>query len=155
MAAVYFIVDQAADKASKSYSFDNALSKANEAVYGLINTPIARFSGLKPESLSDVCLVVDEHITKNGISNILTRDDLLRKAISPEVNTYEYEVRNSYTLDPILPSNFRWLGSVPLLSAPATITVGAIRPVEFPDGLNLSVIKHDDESGDCQEITLR
>jgi len=136
-AVIYFIVERAADRASKSYSYDSALCKANEAVDGLFNTPIARFAGLKPERVSDVCLLVDEHKTKSDTSNVLTRDDLVRKAISPEINTYEYEVRSSYTLDPILPSNLPWLGKVPLLSAPAKITVVAIRPVEYPDGLNL------------------
>jgi len=135
-AAIYFIVDRAADKASKAPSYDAAMSRANEAVDDLINSPIARFSGLKADGVGQVCLYVDEHVTMSDTANVISRDQLLRKPIYPEVNTYEYEVQSSYSLEPLLPAcGLPWLGKIPFLCAPVTLTVRAVRPVEYPDGL--------------------
>jgi hypothetical protein len=141
-AAIYFIVDRAADRAGKSYSYEGALYRANQVVYGLMNTPMARFSGLKPDGVEDVCLLVDEHITRTDSSRALGRDELGRTPVYPSVSTYAYEVQGSYSLEPLLPSSLPFLGKIPFLCAPATLTVRAIRPVEYPDGLTSPAIKY-------------
>jgi len=138
-AAIYFVVDRATDAAAKSPCYDSALARANEVIHDLTNSPIARFSGLNAEDVRQVCLYVDEHVTITNTVNVLTRDQLLQKTIYPEVNTYEYEVRSLYTLQPLLPgSALPWLGRVPFLCAPASLMVRAVRLVEYPDGLRLS-----------------
>jgi len=138
-AAVYFVVDRAADAAAKSPYYDSAWSRANEVIHDLANLPIARFAGLNAKDVRQVTLYVDEHVTATETVNVLTREQLLQKTICPEVNSYEYEVQSSFTVQPLLPGcALPWLGRIPYLCASAPITVRAVRVVEYPNGLQLS-----------------
>lgn len=138
-AAIYFIVDRAVATAAKTPTYDSAVSRANEVVHALTSSPIGRFSGLKIEGIKQLNLYVDEHVTATDSVNVLTKEQLLRQTVSPEVNTYEYDLQSSYAIEPLLPGcRLPLLGAVPLLGAPAVLTVRAVRVVEYPEGLRLS-----------------
>lgn len=150
-AAIFFIVDRAADAAAKAYDYDSALGRAQTVMHDLSDSGLARFSGLKPEEIEKVSLFVDENVTATGQVNTLTRQQLARRRIDPELNTYVYEVQSSYSWPALAPEAglcLPLLGTLPFLCTPATITVRAFRIIEYTDGLKLSNRK-DDDCGHC------
>ena len=135
-AAMFYIVDHAADVAGKAPSFDLASKRARLVVSESSETPLSRFCGISRQCIKNVTVSVEEHVTTTGAVNELSRDQLLHGTIDPEGNTYEYKCGLLIPLRRLLPvASVPWLRQVPALFAPATITISAKRIVEIPDGL--------------------
>jgi hypothetical protein len=144
--ALYFIVSQTADSAARAPNYALAKRSADTVLSKLITSPLGRISGLRPESLENKGLYVDECVIGTGEKNVFGPDKPLDKTISPAVNTYEYEIRGAYTIEPLLSGVVvPFIGSIPLLGRPTTLTVRAVRAVEYPDGLGI---------GDCSHLKL-
>ena len=136
--AIYFILGRAADSAAQAPTYDQAKQKANGVFLALINSPIGTFSGLKVDRIKSVKLYIDERILASGEANVFGPDQFVSKQIYPAINTYEYEVRASYSFPPLLPASaLPLVEKVPLLGEATIITVKAVRPIEYPDGLSL------------------
>ena len=138
--ALYFILGQAAVSASKMPTYDQAKQRASREFFALLTSPVGTLCGLKPGNVKSVNLFVAEHLITSGASNAFCPDEKWRKSIDAAINTYEYELRVSYTFEPLLTANsMPIIQSIPLLGEAATITTRAVRPVEFPDGLTAQV----------------
>jgi hypothetical protein len=136
--AIYFILGRAADSAAQAPTYDQAKQKANGVFLALINSPIGSLSGLKVDRIKNVNLYIDERILTSGEVNVFGPDQLVSKQIYPAINTYEYEVRASYSFPPLLPaSDLPLVGKVPLLGEETIVTLKAVRPIEYPDGLSI------------------
>jgi hypothetical protein len=134
--AMYFVIDSAADTAAKAPSYGLALNGANGTVREFLASPIACFTGLKAEQFKPLSLYVNEQVTATGITNVFGPNQPLLKPVCSAINTYEYEVRGSYSFQPLLPCA-AWFGKIPLLTAPMTLTAHEIRAVDYPDGLTV------------------
>jgi hypothetical protein len=135
-AAMSFVVARCADSAATSPTYDSALVEAKAVASNLSHCPLWVLSGLKPGAMQCLDLYIDEQVLATGQKNVFGPDRPLGKVISSSVNTYEYEVRASFSLEPLFPTNgLPTLGRIPLLSVPAVLTATAVRAVEYPDGL--------------------
>jgi hypothetical protein len=86
--------------------------------------------------MKTIDLYIDEQILATGQKNVYGADRPIVKSISSSINTYEFEVRASFLLEPLFAMGSTPIfGKVPLLSSPAVITASAVRAVEYPDGL--------------------
>jgi len=134
--ALYFIVAQAADSAARAPNYASAQKNVSTVISRLVDSPLGRLSGLTLSSISGTGLNIDECIVATGQKNIFGFARPLRKAINPAVNIYEYEVRASYTFEPLLSLHgVPCISEVPILGKQAILTASAVRAVEYPDGL--------------------
>jgi len=135
-ATMSFVVARCADAAATAPTYASALEEAKTVAGDLSHCPLWGLSGLRPEAMQCLHLYIDEQVPATGQKNVFGPDRPLGKVISYSVNTYEYEVRASFSLEPLFPAGGSpMLGRIPLLSAPAVLTASAVRAVEFPDGL--------------------
>lgn len=134
--AMSFIVGRCADAAATGSTYKSAQKETRRVATELSHSPLWGLSGLRPDAMKTIDLYIDEQILATGQKNVYGADRPIVKSISSSINTYEFEVRASFLLEPLFAMGSTPIfGKVPLLSSPAVITASAVRAVEYPDGL--------------------
>lgn len=140
LATLQFITERAAGSASKATTYGAARSAAHDVVTELVQSPVAKFAGLRVECLQDVSLFVSEQVASSAQRNVVVGPNMpLATAACPDKCVYEYEVRAAYLFSPAFSlDRLPVLRKVPFVDAPAAYTARAVRAVEFPEGLTLN-----------------
>jgi len=137
-ATVILFVDRATEAAAKAPTYGSALIGANQVLTELVGSPMGRLAGLKSGSFEPITLFIEEENCATGETKIVGPNEVLPHPINVGVNAYEYELRTTYLLDPILPPCcLRVLPAIPLIGSPVQFTARSVHAVECPDGLTV------------------
>jgi hypothetical protein len=154
IATVHFIEDCAADAAARESSYNLAENRADAVLRHLVDSPIGCLAGLKTQGFKKISLYVDERLMATGQTNVYSPTQRMSKPISIGDNIYEYDLRTAYLIDPLVPGSVPLLGKIPMLNEPVILYSHNVRPVEYPEGLNVKVFDPL-KAGSKKEIELQ
>ncbi len=130
---------QLASDAAVQSNYDRALTKMVSSSSDLNNSRLAGFAHLQPNggfrgSGSNLYIVSTDYINQ-GVTTIGPNVPLAA-AIEPSKFVYEFMVTSRYTYEPIFNlSSVPFIGTVPGIGKPFTLSMSAFRSVEHLDGL--------------------
>ncbi len=136
----YLCAKQCASRASTQNTFSEALAVVQTESDTFVQSGFGKFAKLAKQggfNGSGVDLsVVSVDINSGTVTNH-PKNAPLGSAATPDSSTYEYRVEATYDVGPFMNlSTLPWIGSVPGLGPPATLTFTTTASAEFPEGLN-------------------
>ena len=133
----WFNVHQSAALAGSASTYGEAMSLVHAQEHGFVASPL--LSGLKlvEDEQKDIQLFVLEYGQKQGTMKEFGPNTPLDKSIDTSQNLYDYSVRVTFHVSPLLRlSAVPFLGNVPLLGKRLDITCRSDSFVEHPSGLS-------------------
>jgi len=138
-ASVYLAAKQCATKAAQQTTFANALVQAEAAAYNIESGGIGKFANLYPRggwNSSGMDLYIIETNINTNVSNRRGPNSPFIATGNPDDYIYAYEVVCTYDVGPFMNlSSIPFIGSVPGVGVPATLSYTAASNVEHPEGL--------------------
>ncbi|MBX9667840.1 MAG: hypothetical protein K2X93_09495 [Candidatus Obscuribacterales bacterium] len=136
----YLCAKQCASRASTQNTFSEALAVVQTESDTFVQSGFGKFAKLVKNGgyngsgvdLSVVSVDINSGTVTNHSKNVP-----LGSLATPDTSTYEYKVEATYDVGPFMNlSNLPFIGSVPGLGLPATLTFNTTASAEFPEGLN-------------------
>lgn len=141
---VYLIAKQAASKAAASVTFGDAQLSSEQAAYNIESGGIGKFCHLVPVGGFNGS-GLDLYVTETDISsNVSIHNGPNTPNVTNPVDTsaylYTYDAVVTYECGPLMRLHYiPWIGDIPGVGKPATISYTASEHVEHPEGLETGI----------------
>ena len=133
----WFNVHQSAALAGSASTYGEAMSLVHAQEHGFVASPLLNGLKLVEDEQKDIQLFVLEYGQKQGTTKEFGPNKPLDKSIDTSQNLYDYSVRVTFHVSPLLRlSAVPFLGNVPLLGKHLDITCRSDSFAEHPSGLS-------------------
>lgn len=136
----YLCAKQCASRAATQNTFSEALNVVQTESDTFVQSGFGQFAKLVKKNgynNSGIDLSVVSVDINSGTVTDHPKNAPLVNAATPDSSTYEYKVEATYDVGPFMNlGTLPWIGGVPGLGSPATLTFTTTASAEFPEGLD-------------------